>query len=147
MNTIKGVTEDALIHTKEGYISIRDLINEDHKTVSLNQTRDFFHHYENEIVKVGDNIRIVNLVLTDYGSFKMTPNTVIYMKKGDCKQAKDITPQDILYGMPYYHKLKYIMKEGNADIYNLKMSCIHNLFIWDKNYLGDYTGILIKNLN
>ena len=147
MNTVKGITEDNLVHTADGYISIKDLLDGNYKIICQDKTRYFFDDYANELVKMGDNVRVINLVLTDYGSFKMTPDTQVYLKEGNCKQAKDLTSQDMLFGMPYYHRLKYIMKGGNADIYNLKRKYTHNFYIWDKNYLGDYTGILIDNLN
>ena len=142
------ITEDSIINTTEGYKSIKELVGRDDIWVMTHLFNGNINIYRKayDIKKTRKNEKIITIEMTDNSRFSTTLDHEFYLENEQKVKAKDLNVNEMLFGFSQYHRIKKIIyEEIKEDVYNLTIPELHNYFILDKNYLGEYTGVLVKN--
>ena len=143
-----GVSGNTILDTRKGYMKIDDLIGSDNQWILFHNSKENVNVYRKaNNIRVCGKYGIVEIELIEGNKFRVADESKFYLKNDESIElieAKDIKKDNMIFGSKYYYKVKEVYSKVKETIYNLDIPDIHNFFIFDENYLGNFTGILIK---
>ena len=142
-----GIFGGSIVDTTEGSKKIKELIGRDDVWLLCRDFKNGANIFRKayDIHLNGKKYPTMEIELTDNSKFKISTNEEFYLKSEKLVKAKNIKSSNMIFGFKYHHRVKKVNNGSLENIYNLTIPNIHNFFIFNINYIGDSTGILISS--